>query len=138
MSAPQSEAFKTAVEDSKKLTQKPGNDELLELYALYKVGTGEDFSQATAPGVFDLKASFSSPLPTAPFFRAATPNGRRASGLTQRLLKQGKAKYNAWKKIAEEGISPEAAQEKYVALVESLKEKYGYDANKVPEAVGGQ
>lgn len=32
MSAPQSEAFKKAVEDSKKLTSKPSNDDLLELY----------------------------------------------------------------------------------------------------------
>jgi diazepam-binding inhibitor (GABA receptor modulating acyl-CoA-binding protein) len=32
MSAPQSEAFKTAAADSKKLTSKPNNDELLELY----------------------------------------------------------------------------------------------------------
>lgn len=32
MSAPQSEAFKQAVSDSKKLTSKPANEELLELY----------------------------------------------------------------------------------------------------------
>ncbi len=32
MAAVQSEAFKKAVEDSKKLTSKPSNDELLELY----------------------------------------------------------------------------------------------------------
>ncbi|KAM0431902.1 hypothetical protein ACHAPT_005155 [Fusarium lateritium] len=84
MAAPQSDAFKKAIEDSKKLTSKPGPDELLDLYALYK----------------------------------------------------GKAKYNSWKKVAEEGVTPEQAQEKYVKLVEELKEKYGYDENKVPEAVG--
>ncbi|KAH7328259.1 acyl CoA binding protein [Stachybotrys elegans] len=55
MSAPQSDAFKQAVIDSKKLTSKPGNDELLELYALYKIGTGEDIKTAPAPGMFDLK-----------------------------------------------------------------------------------
>ncbi|KAF4977586.1 hypothetical protein FZEAL_5900 [Fusarium zealandicum] len=98
MSAPQSEAFKTAVEDSKKLTSKPDSTELLELYALYKVSNGEDFSTATKPG--------------------------------------GKAKFNAWKDVVEDGITPETAQERYVALVEKLKEKYGYDANKEPEAVG--
>jgi diazepam-binding inhibitor (GABA receptor modulating acyl-CoA-binding protein) len=38
--------------------------------------------------------------------------------------------------VVEEGISAEDAQTKYVALVETLKEKYGYDADKVPEAVG--
>jgi len=32
MSAPQSDAFKQAVVDSKKLLAKPSNDELLELY----------------------------------------------------------------------------------------------------------
>ncbi|KAL3590071.1 acyl-CoA-binding protein (ACBP)/diazepam binding inhibitor (DBI)/endozepine (EP) [Fusarium poae] len=100
----QSESFQKAVEDSKKLTSKPGPTELLELYALYKVGTGEDFSKATAPGMFDMK---------------------------------GKAKYNAWKKVAEEDkLTPEAAQAKYVELVEKLKGTYGYDANKVPETVG--
>ncbi|UNI21643.1 acyl-CoA-binding protein (ACBP)/diazepam binding inhibitor (DBI)/endozepine (EP) [Purpureocillium takamizusanense] len=55
MSAPQSEAFKKAVVDSKKLTSKPSNDELLDLYALYKVSIGEDISKAPAPGMFDLK-----------------------------------------------------------------------------------
>jgi diazepam-binding inhibitor (GABA receptor modulating acyl-CoA-binding protein) len=55
MSVNQSEAFLQAAEDSKKLTSKPSNDELLELYGLFKVGTGEDFSKATVPGIFDLK-----------------------------------------------------------------------------------
>jgi diazepam-binding inhibitor (GABA receptor modulating acyl-CoA-binding protein) len=32
MSAPQSPAFKKAVVDSKKLTSKPSNDDLLQLY----------------------------------------------------------------------------------------------------------
>lgn len=49
---------------------------------------------------------------------------------------QGKAKKNAWQKVADEGISPEAAQERYVKAVERMKEAYGYDANKEPEAVG--
>ncbi|KAH8804744.1 acyl CoA binding protein-like protein [Xylogone sp. PMI_703] len=96
--------FETAVTDSKKLTSKPSNNDLLELYALYKVATGEDFSKATAPGTFDLK---------------------------------GKAKYRAWKEIVEEGVSQEQAKERYVKLVERLKNECGYDANKAPEAVGG-
>jgi diazepam-binding inhibitor (GABA receptor modulating acyl-CoA-binding protein) len=53
--ATQSEAFKQAVIDSKKLTLKPSNEDLLEIYALYKIGTGEDVSSAPAPGMFDLK-----------------------------------------------------------------------------------
>lgn len=35
-----------------------------------------------------------------------------------------------------DGVTEEQAKEKYIALVESLKEKYGYDADKVPETVG--
>jgi len=87
--------FETAVTDSRKLTSKPSNDDLLELYALYKIATGEDISKAEKPGVFDLK---------------------------------GKAKYNAWKARVDEGISQDDAKQKYVALVESLKEKHGYSA----------
>ena len=48
-------AFETAVIDSKKLTSKPSNDDLLELYGLYKVATGEDILKADTPGIFDLK-----------------------------------------------------------------------------------
>jgi diazepam-binding inhibitor (GABA receptor modulating acyl-CoA-binding protein) len=51
---------------------------------------------------------------------------------------QGKAKYNAWKAAVEDGITPEQAQEKYVAKIEEMKGKYGYDESKEPEAVGGQ
>ncbi|KND93234.1 Acyl-CoA-binding protein 1 [Tolypocladium ophioglossoides CBS 100239] len=110
MSAPQSEAFKKAVIDSKKLTSKPSNDDLLALYALYKISIGEDIAKAPAPGMFDIKAR--SP-------RSA-----------------GKAKKNAWQKVVDEGVTPKQAQEKYVALVEQMKEAYGYDENKEPEAVG--
>jgi diazepam-binding inhibitor (GABA receptor modulating acyl-CoA-binding protein) len=100
----QSDAFQAATKESKQLNDKPTNDELLELYALYKVGTGADFAAAEKPGMFDLK---------------------------------GKAKYSAWKKVVEEDkLTPEAAQEKYVTLVETLKAKYGFDATKEPEAVG--
>ncbi|KAI9924896.1 hypothetical protein ASPWEDRAFT_110376 [Aspergillus wentii DTO 134E9] len=49
---------------------------------------------------------------------------------------KGKAKYNAWKEVAEAGTSPEDAQKQYIELVEELKTKYGYDENKVPETVG--
>lgn len=99
-----SAAFQAAVVDSKKLTSKPSNDDLLELYGLYKVATGEDISKAEIPGIFDLK---------------------------------GKAKKRSWQKIVDEGLTPEQAQERYVTLVEKMKTTYGYDADKVPEAVGG-
>jgi len=96
--------FDTAVIDSKKLTSKPSNDDLLQLYGLYKVATGADITKAEQPGTFDLK---------------------------------GKAKKKAWQKIVDEGITSDEAKERYIKLVASMKEKYGYDANKVPEAVGG-
>ena len=52
------------------------------------------------------------------------------------LSLQGKAKKNAWQKVVDEGITTEAAKEKYVKKIEELKGKYGYDAAKVPETVG--
>jgi diazepam-binding inhibitor (GABA receptor modulating acyl-CoA-binding protein) len=59
-----------------------------------------------------------------------------SSGLTHEP--QAKAKYNAWRAKVDDGISVEEAQEKYVAKIEEMKTKYGYDENKEPEAVGGQ
>ncbi|KAK2614038.1 hypothetical protein N8I77_000898 [Diaporthe amygdali] len=47
--------FDKAVADSKKLTSKPSNEELLDLYALFKIANGEDIASAPAPGMFDLK-----------------------------------------------------------------------------------
>ena len=42
----------------------------------------------------------------------------------------------AWRKVVEEDkLSTEEAQTEYVKLVESLKEKYGFNADKEPEAV---
>ena len=42
------------------------------------------------------------------------------------LHAQEKAKRAAWQKLVDEKVSPQDAQKKYVALVESLKKKYGY------------
>jgi hypothetical protein len=71
--------------------------------------------------------------PTPPYLHTFT-----RGQLTDRygLRKQGKAKKAAWQKIADEGISAEEAQAKYVTLVEGMKETYGYDESKEPEAVG--
>lgn len=49
---------------------------------------------------------------------------------------KGKAKRKAWQKLVDEGLSSAQAEERYVALVEELKGKYGFDAAKKPEAVG--
>ena len=48
------ERFTSAQERAKALTRRPSNEELLELYALYKQGTEGDASGAR-PGMFDLK-----------------------------------------------------------------------------------
>jgi len=40
--------------------------------------------------------------------------------------KQEKAKRAAWQKLVDEKVSPQDAQKKYVALVESLKKKHGF------------
>ncbi|KAI5239587.1 hypothetical protein E4T42_05696 [Aureobasidium subglaciale] len=90
----QTAEFKKAVEDSRKLKAKPSDDELLQLYGLFKQGTQDPpIESSDKPGMFDLK---------------------------------GKAKRNAWQKLVDEKVSPEDAQKKYVALVESLKTKHGY------------
>lgn len=88
--------FNKAVTESRHLKAKPTNDELLQLYALYKQGTQDPpIEKAEVPGMFDLKA---------------------------------KAKKRAWQMLVDEGISPEEAQTQYVALIEKLKEAYGFDA----------
>jgi len=47
--------FEQAVSRSKEMTKRPGNDELLQLYALYKQSTEGDVS-GDRPGGFDFKA----------------------------------------------------------------------------------
>ncbi|MEQ9593108.1 MAG: acyl-CoA-binding protein [Cyclobacteriaceae bacterium] len=49
------EEFNKAVSQSKELTKRPSNDELLNLYALYKQGSEGDVS-GERPGGFDFKA----------------------------------------------------------------------------------
>lgn len=49
------EKFNQAVEESKKLTERPSNDVLLKIYALYKQATEGDVS-GERPGGFDFKA----------------------------------------------------------------------------------
>lgn len=47
------ETFEAAVADSKKLPERPSNDVLLKLYALYKQGTEGDV-QGKRPGFTDM------------------------------------------------------------------------------------
>ncbi|KAI0594389.1 putative fatty acid binding protein [Biscogniauxia mediterranea] len=97
--------FEKAQKESRQLVSKPNTDDLLELYALFKVGNGEDITKAEKPGMFDMK---------------------------------GKYKQTAWQKLVDEGVTPEQAQERYVKKVEAMKETYGFDANKEPEAVASR
>ena len=48
------ESFEDAQKRVKTLTQSPGNDELLELYALFKQATAGDVS-GSRPGMMDFK-----------------------------------------------------------------------------------
>jgi acyl-CoA-binding protein len=48
------DAFAEAQERVKKLTRRPSNDELLELYGLFKQATEGD-AKGSRPGMFDLK-----------------------------------------------------------------------------------
>jgi diazepam-binding inhibitor (GABA receptor modulator, acyl-CoA-binding protein) len=47
--------FEAAAARSKELTKRPGNEELLQLYALYKQGSEGDVNEER-PGGFDFKA----------------------------------------------------------------------------------
>ena len=51
---PPKDAFADAQERVKKLTKRPSNAELLELYGLYKQGTEGDVS-GSRPGMLDMK-----------------------------------------------------------------------------------
>ncbi|CAD6584497.1 MAG: hypothetical protein ASARMPREDX12_001674 [Alectoria sarmentosa] len=102
----QTAAFKKAVEESRKLKAKPNNDELLEACAVLS-----PLSKST------LYANYKQG--TGEDFSKATQPGTFAF--------QEKYKYNAWKKVAEEDkVTPSAAQQHYVQLVEKLKGTYGF------------
>ncbi|CAL8582297.1 acyl-CoA-binding protein (ACBP)/diazepam binding inhibitor (DBI)/endozepine (EP) [Xanthoria parietina] len=56
----QSLVFQKAVKEVQHLKARPTDDEMLELYALYKQGTQDPpFAIAARPGVFDLVVFFS-------------------------------------------------------------------------------
>ncbi|KAK1252777.1 hypothetical protein MKX08_003964 [Trichoderma sp. CBMAI-0020] len=48
--------FNTAVVEVKKLTKKPSNDDLLRLYALFKIGNGFEFKKSDEPSRFSFEA----------------------------------------------------------------------------------
>lgn len=79
-----SEQFNNAVTRVEALTQRPTNEQLLELYGLYKQATVGDVNEDRPTG-WDFKAM---------------------------------AKHDAWAKL--KGLSPEEAEAKYIAVVDSL------------------
>ena len=128
-----------------------------QLYAYFKQAQQDpSIDKAPAPGTFDLKVSLHHEANTCFLYSLAhydqTVNiaalliALQADIATFLLLytlesphtdpPQGKAKKKAWQKIVDEGVSPSQAEQKYVTLVNELKDKYGYDPNKSPEAVG--
>ncbi|KAL8903383.1 MAG: hypothetical protein Q9207_003957 [Kuettlingeria erythrocarpa] len=66
--------------------------------------------------------------PKTPAFEKAVKDSRnlKAKPDNDELL-ENKAKYNKWKEVADEGLTYQQAQEKYVKKVNSLKEKYGFE-----------
>lgn len=80
--------FENAQADTKSLTKRPSDTQLLDLYAYFKQGTEGD-NGTSKPGMFDIK---------------------------------GKFKWEAWK--SKEGLSKEAAKQKYVDLVNNLLETH--------------
>jgi diazepam-binding inhibitor (GABA receptor modulator, acyl-CoA-binding protein) len=97
-----------------------------QLYAFYKQGTQDPpIEKSEVPGMFDLKVPLVLCLPSTSFPLIA-----------ESFYPKGKAKKRAWQNVVDDGVTPNEAQSSYVKLVESLKETYGYDADKEPEAVG--
>jgi acyl-CoA-binding protein len=77
--------FEAATQAATNLPQRPDNETMLRLYALYKQARSGD-AGGQRPGMFDMV---------------------------------GRAKYDAWAEL--KGLSPEAAMQSYVELVERLQ-----------------
>ncbi|AOW05828.1 acyl-CoA-binding protein [Yarrowia lipolytica] len=80
--------FTAAADSVQKLPKTPSDDELLELYGLYKQATVGD-NNTDRPGAFNFKAKY---------------------------------KWDAWDKL--KGKSQEEAEQEYIALVQTLSDKY--------------
>ncbi|KAI0204876.1 acyl CoA binding protein-domain-containing protein [Astrocystis sublimbata] len=97
---------KAAKREVKQLLQLPSNEDLLELYALYKIGIDDDINVAFKdgrPNFFDMK---------------------------------GRKKFDAWSEKNDEALTQDQAVEHYIARVEGMKKTYGFDADKEPATVG--
>ena len=99
-----SEAFNKAAEEAKNLKAKPGNDELLKLYSLFKV---LDFTKNTLKYRMNQQATV----------------GDCNTSRPGMMDFSGKAKWDAWNAI--KGKSNADAEKEYIDTVEALKGKYG-------------
>lgn len=111
--------FNEAAEQVKTLTQRPTDQELLELYAFFKQGTFGDNNTSEYSNRTSLKnkrkfGNFSIILC---FFLLQTITGKPGM-----FDLKGKAKWNAWND--KKGMSQDDAKEKYIAYIEQLLEKY--------------
>ncbi|KAI6244529.1 putative acyl-CoA-binding protein [Erysiphe necator] len=86
-----SDPFAIAADDSTKLTEKPNSDELLELYSLYKIATGEDITKAPEVGMFDLKGKSKRKAWQAKVDTRITPEDAKAAYIA--LVENFKVKY---------------------------------------------
>lgn len=107
---------------------------------LYKVALGEDISKAENPGTFDFKVRSLPPFCIySLYIRASYRYLRgRKQNTNEMPSQQGKAKKKSWQSYVDKGLTSDEAKAQYVELIAKLKEKYGYDANKVPEEVGAK
>lgn len=109
------------------------------MYAYFKQATQNPaFASADIPGMFDLKVRTLPSTSTSTSTPTSIPVIHHLLSQPKSLNDhQGKYKYKAWEKVAvEEGVTPADAEKKYIALVEAMKQKHGYDPSKKPEEVG--
>ena len=93
---------------SNKINKTLSNDELLEIYALFKQASVGDCN-TSRPGMMDFKV------------RDTWPSS--VLSIISNVFLQGKAKWDAWN--GKKGMSQDEAKQKYVDLANQLKEKHG-------------
>lgn len=109
--------FNEAAERVRTLTKRPTDQELLDLYALFKQGTFGDNNTS--------KLSFFLNIFLTKFFNW---NDKFPFHIDSTIGKpgmfdlKGKAKWNAWNE--KKGMSQDESKEKYIAYVDQLLEKY--------------
>ncbi|RDW57269.1 hypothetical protein BP5796_12719 [Coleophoma crateriformis] len=73
--------------------------------------------------LLDMYAFYRQAVQEPPFESAEKPS---------KFALKDRAKYSAWEKVVKEGVTPEAAQTKYIDHVEGMKKTYGFDPSKEP------